>query len=77
MGLTNTVDLIICDRIQTSELKFYAHWGWMQEDIFIAQSTVNSSRLSAKRTEACGYGDVSFDSFRYSGPLSPQGIQAG
>lgn len=34
VGLTNTADLIIWDRIQTSELKFYGHGGGMQEDIF-------------------------------------------
>jgi hypothetical protein len=34
VGLTNTADLIIWDRIQTGELKFYGHGGGMQEDIF-------------------------------------------
>jgi hypothetical protein len=34
VGLTNTSDLIIWDRIQTGELKFYGHGGGMQEDIF-------------------------------------------
>jgi len=34
IGLTNTADLIIWDRIQTGELKFYGHGGGMQEDIF-------------------------------------------
>ncbi len=34
VGLTNTADLIIWDRIQTGELKFYGHGGGMQEDVF-------------------------------------------
>jgi hypothetical protein len=34
VGLTNSADLIIWDRIQTGELKFYGHGGGMQEDIF-------------------------------------------
>jgi len=34
VGLTNTTDLIIWDRIQTGELKFYGHGGGMHEDIF-------------------------------------------
>jgi hypothetical protein len=34
VGLSNTADLIIWDRIQTGELKFYGHGGGMQEDIF-------------------------------------------
>jgi len=34
VGLTNTADLIIWDRIQTGELIFYGHGGGMQEDIF-------------------------------------------
>jgi hypothetical protein len=34
IGLVNTADLIIWDRIQTGELKFYGHGGGMQEDIF-------------------------------------------
>jgi hypothetical protein len=44
---------------------------------------VYSSRLSAKRTEdlsaqrieACGYCDVSFDTLRLGGPLSPRVYQ--
>ena len=34
IGLENTADLIIWDRIMTNELKFYGHGGAMQEDIF-------------------------------------------
>lgn len=34
IGLVNTADLIIWDRIRTGELKFYGHGGGMQEDIF-------------------------------------------
>jgi hypothetical protein len=34
IGLVNTADLIIWDRIRSGELKFYGHGGGMQEDIF-------------------------------------------
>ena len=34
VGLINTADLIIWDRIGTGELTFYGHGGGMQEDIF-------------------------------------------
>ena len=34
IGLANTADLIIWDRIRSGELKFYGHGGGMQEDIF-------------------------------------------
>ncbi|MFM1894570.1 MAG: hypothetical protein RIQ90_1736 [Bacteroidota bacterium] len=34
IGLVNTADLIVWDRIQTGELIFYGHGGGMQEDIF-------------------------------------------
>lgn len=34
IGLVNTPDLIIWDRIRSGELKFYGHGGGMQEDIF-------------------------------------------
>lgn len=34
IGLVNSADLIIWDRIMTGELKFYGHGGGMQEDIF-------------------------------------------
>ena len=34
IGLENTADLIIWDRIRSGELKFYGHGGGMQEDIF-------------------------------------------
>ncbi len=34
VGLTNTADLIIWDRIVTGDLKFYGHGGGMTEDIF-------------------------------------------
>ena len=34
IGLVNTADLIIWDRIRSGELKFYGHGGGMQEDLF-------------------------------------------
>lgn len=34
IGLVNTADLIIWDRIRSGDLKFYGHGGGMQEDIF-------------------------------------------
>jgi len=34
IGLVNTADLIIMDRIGSGDLKFYGHGGGMQEDIF-------------------------------------------
>ncbi|MFN8308959.1 MAG: hypothetical protein U0T73_03255 [Chitinophagales bacterium] len=34
IGLTNTADLIIGDRMNTGDLKFYGHGGGMTEDIF-------------------------------------------
>jgi hypothetical protein len=34
IGLVNTADFIIWDRIRSGELKFYGHGGGMQEDIF-------------------------------------------
>jgi len=34
IGLINTADLIIWDRIRTGELKFYGHGAGMQEDLF-------------------------------------------
>ena len=34
IGLVNAADLIVWDRIQTGELKFYGHGGGMQEDVF-------------------------------------------
>lgn len=34
VGLTNSADLIIWDRLQTKELTFYGHGGLINEDIF-------------------------------------------
>jgi len=34
VGLTNTADLIIWDRLQTKDLEFYGHGGIINEDIF-------------------------------------------
>ena len=34
VGLENTADLIIWERIESGDLKFYGHGGGMQEDIF-------------------------------------------
>jgi hypothetical protein len=34
IGLTNTADLIIWDRIYTGDLKFYGHGGVIAEDLF-------------------------------------------
>ena len=34
VGLINTADLIIWDRISTGDLEFYGHGAGMQEDIF-------------------------------------------
>lgn len=34
IGLENSADLIIWDRIRTGDLKFYGHGGGMNEDIF-------------------------------------------
>ena len=34
VGLINTADLIIWDRLKTNELKFYGHGGSIDEDIF-------------------------------------------
>jgi hypothetical protein len=34
VGLENTADLIIWERISSGDLKFYGHGGGMQEDIF-------------------------------------------
>jgi trehalose-6-phosphate synthase len=34
IGLNNTADLIIGDRIGTGDLKFYGHGSWISEDVF-------------------------------------------
>jgi hypothetical protein len=34
VGLINTADLIIWDRVQSGELKFYGHGGVIEEDLF-------------------------------------------
>lgn len=41
IGLVNTADLIIWDRIRSGELKFYGHGGGMQEDIFTVAGRVS------------------------------------
>ncbi|HCS19169.1 MAG TPA: hypothetical protein DIW47_01165 [Bacteroidetes bacterium] len=41
VGLENTADLIIMDRIGTGELEFYGHGGAIEEDIFTIAGRVS------------------------------------
>ncbi len=49
IGLTNSADLIIVDRIATGDLKFYGHGGFMREDLFTV-----AGRVSAALNEITG-----------------------